>query len=197
MTMTAALRVQMDNLQWELQHLQVENQRLRGDEQSIGVHEEMEDLRQRLFEAEERALLAEQEAKQWRAEVEQLKETLEITRQEGEEAKVALTEQLAAKTTLVEQLTQRSSERQLELNNLHAQNKLLHSRVSKLALQVDRTEASISEASLRSATVTGDVAGSMLGTYSSPSRLTEGKNLTEFTPILATSGTSTYGSFEC
>ena len=60
---------------------------------------------------------AEQEAEQWRAEVEQLKETLETTRQEGEEVKVALTEQLEAKTTLVEQLSQRSSERQLELNS--------------------------------------------------------------------------------
>ena len=73
----------------------------------------MEDLRQWLFEAEERALGAEQEAEQWRAEVEQLKEILE-TRQEGEEVKAALTEYLEAKTILVEQLTQRSSEGQLE-----------------------------------------------------------------------------------
>ena len=150
----------------------------------------MEDLRQRLFKAEERALGEEQEAEQWRAEVEQLKETLETTRQEGEEVKAALTEQLEAKTTLVEQLSQRSSERQLELNNLRAQNELLHSRVSESAPQVHRTEASVSKASLRSATVTGDVAGSMLGTYSSPSRLTEGKNLTKFTSVLATSGAS-------
>ena len=50
-----------------------------------------------------------------------------------------------------------------------------------------RTEASISEASLHSAKVTGDVAGSMLGTYSSPSRSMEGEDLTEFTPVLATS----------
>ena len=80
MTTTEALRVQMDNLQRELQLLQVENKRLRGDKQSSGVREEMEDLRQWLFEAEERALGAEQEAEQWRAEVEQLKETLETTR---------------------------------------------------------------------------------------------------------------------
>ena len=85
----------------------------------------MENLRQRLFEAEERALGAEQEAEQWRAEVEQLKEMLETTRQEGEETKEALTKHLAAKTTLVEQLTERGSERQLELDNLRAQNKLL------------------------------------------------------------------------
>ena len=103
---------------------------------------------------------------------------------------MALTEQLEAKTTLVEQLSQRSSERQLELNNLRAQNELLHSRVSESAPQGNRTEASISEASLRSAIVTGDVASSMLGTYSSPSRSTEGENLTEFTPALATSGVS-------
>ena len=99
-------------------------------------------------------------------------------------------EQLEAKTTLVVQLSQRSSEHQLELNNLRAQNELIHLRVSKSAPQVHRTEASVSEALLRRATVTGDVASSMLGTYSSPSRLTEGKNLTEFTPVLATRGTS-------
>ena len=190
MTTTEALRVQMDSLQRELQRLQIENQWLRGDEQSTGICEEMEDLKQRLFEAEERALGAEQEAEQWRAEVEQLKETLETTIQEGEEVKAALTKQLEAKTTLVEQLSQRSSERQLELNNLRAQNELLHSRVRELAPQVHRTEASVSEASLRSATVTGDVASSMLGTYSLPSRLTEGENLTELTPVLATNGAS-------
>ena len=190
MTTIEALRVQMDNLQRELQRLQVENQRLRGDEQSTGVREEMEDLRQRLFKAEERALGAEQEAEQWRAEVEQLKETMETTRQEGEEVKAALTEQLEAKTTLVEQLSQRRSERQLELNNLRAQNELLHLRISESAPQVHRTEASISEASFRSTTVTSDVASSMLGTYSSPSRSMEGENLTEFTPVLATSGAS-------
>ena len=73
-----------------------------------------------------RALGAEQEAEQWRAEVEQLKETLETTRQEGEETKEALTEQLAAKTTLVENLTEVGSERQLELDNLRAQITLAH-----------------------------------------------------------------------
>ena len=53
-----------------------------------------------------------------------------------------------------------------------------------------RTEASISEASLCSATVTGDVAGLMQGIYSLPSRPTEGEDLTEFTFVLATSGAS-------
>ena len=177
----------MDNLQWELQLLQVENKRLREDEQSGGVCKEMEDLRQRFFEAEERALGAEQEAEQWRAEVEQLKETLE-TRQEGEETKEALTEQLAAKTTLVEQLTKRGSEHQLELDSLHAQNKLLsqlQSRISESARQVHGTEASISEASLHSATITSDVAGLTLGTYSSPSRPMGDADTTELpTPVL-------------
>ena len=53
MTATEALRVQLDNLQWELQLLQVENKRLqvdseeqRGDKQSVKVLEEAEDLRQ-------------------------------------------------------------------------------------------------------------------------------------------------------
>ena len=156
-----------------------------------GIHEEMEDFRQRLFEADERALMAEQEAEQWRAEVDQLKVTLDTTRQEGEEAKAVLVETLEAKTTLVEQLTQRSSDHQLELANLCAQNESLQTHVNELARQVHRTEASISEASLRSATVTGHVSGSMLSAYSSPSRSMEGKNLAKLsTPALATSGAS-------
>ena len=73
---------------------------------------------------------------------------------------------------------------------MRAQNELLHSRVSKSALQVHRTEANVSKASLRSTTVTSNVAGSMLGTYSSPSRSTQGKDLTEFTPVLTTGGAS-------
>ena len=103
----------------------------------------MEDLRQRLFEAEDRALGAEQEVEQWRAEVEQLKET---TRQEGENTKEALTEQLAAKTILVEQLIEKGSGRQLELDNLCAQNKLLpqlQSHVSQRDRHMERKLASV------------------------------------------------------
>ena len=175
----------MDNLRRELQLLQVKNKKLQeqqGDEQSSGVREEMEDLRQRLFEAKERALGAEQEAEQWRAEVEQLKETLEMTRQEGEETKEALTKQLAAKTTLVEKLTEVGSERQLELDNLRAQNKLLsqlQSCVSESARQAHETEASISEASLCSTTFTSDVDDFTIGTHSLAPRSTEGTDVTE------------------
>ena len=96
---------------------------------------------------------------------------------------------MVAKTTLVEQLTKRGSERQLELDHLRAQNKLLlqlQSRVSESARQVHGMEASVSKASLRSTTVTSNVAGLTLGTYSSPSRSTEGADMTELpTPISA------------
>ena len=122
-----------------------ENQRLRGDEQSTRVHEEMEDLRQWLFEAEGRALGAEHEAEHWRAEVEQLEETLTMMRQEGEEAKAALTKQLAAKTTqsLVEQLTERSSERQLELAILRVKNELLQLRINEFVDWTGPTDQSV------------------------------------------------------
>ena len=89
---------------------------------------------------------------------------------------------MAAKTTLVEKLTEVGSERQLELYNLHAQNKLLsqlQSRVSESARQVHGTEASVSKASLRSTIITSDVAGFMLGTNSSVPRSTEGMDMTE------------------
>ena len=82
----------------------------------------------------------------------------------------------------MEQLTKVGSERQLELDNLRAQNKLLSQlqvRVSESAQHVHATEASVSEASLRSATITSDVAGFTPGIYTSLPRSMEGDNVTE------------------
>ena len=74
------------------------------------------------------------------------------------------------------------SERQLELDNLRAQNNILsqlQACVSESARHVHAMEASLSKALLRSATVTSDVAGFTPCIYTLPPRSMEGDGMTE------------------
>ena len=72
MTTTEMLRLQLDNVQQEIQQLQVKNKLQAevqlGEEQSA----EIEKLIQRLLDSEEKVIGAEQEAEQWKEETKKL-----------------------------------------------------------------------------------------------------------------------------
>jgi len=156
MSTTETLRIQLDNVQCELQLLQVENKKLRTEASEDGEREEMgkeiEELRQRLLENEERVITAEQEVGEWKTSVELLQGKLAEAKQSGDVTVKSLIDQLTSSNRVVEQLTKESSEQQLELNSLRAQNKLLTQSQSRMTepLCTQVTERSVNEASLRS-----------------------------------------------
>ena len=161
MSTTEALKIQLDNLQRELQLLQVENKKLRMevpmDGESGRMRKEIDELTQRLFESEEKAITVEQEAEECKTRMEQLQVELEEAKLAGDLTVKSLTDQLASSNNMVEQLTKESSEQQLELDKLRVENKLLselHAQVTSSRL-VEAVNGSASEASLRSTKKTG------------------------------------------
>ena len=103
----------------------MENQKLKALEEldntleSSALNKEIEELHQRLMEAEETTIGFEQEVAQWKTECETLQSDLQMREAE-------LREQIVAKTKLVEQLTNKGNEHQLEISKLRAENKLLN-----------------------------------------------------------------------
>ena len=126
---TEALRIQLDNLQCEIQSLEVENRKLRATRERDQAEEscvaleasaynsEIDDLQQRLLEAEEKSISLEHEAQQW-------KETAEQVETAAKERVTSLQEQLEEKAKTVEQLISKDSERQLEIDKLRNEHQL-------------------------------------------------------------------------
>ena len=153
-----------------MQLLQVEKGKLRpemqlGEKQS----EEVEELRQRLLDSEERVIIAEQEAEQWKVEAEKLSAVLTGVQEESEKIEKSLVDQVAEKTSLVEQLKKAVSELQLKADNLRAQNLLLTTRMgdkSRSTLHVHTLETACdNEASLRSTTTVTSATGGLVSRW--------------------------------
>ena len=119
MSITETLRIQLDNVQHELQLLQVENKKMRSETaeevEREELRKEIKELRQRLLESEERAITAEQEVEEWKTSVEQLQGKFVETKQSGDITVESLINQLTSSNRVMEQLTKESSKQQLEL----------------------------------------------------------------------------------
>ena len=103
---------------------------------------------------------------QWKVEAEKLSAVLTGVQEESEKIEKSLADQVAEKTSLVEQLKKAVSELQLEADNLRAQNLLLTTRMgdkSRSTLHVHALETACdNEASLRSTTTVTSATGGLV-----------------------------------